>query len=194
MSGQFDTQQADMFKASTTLPLPSSKFSFPHMLVSIRSHHIAFKHWLDLAGRDRVDCDPEDYDIAALPSHALSALEADTFWCLSKLLDGIQDNYIFAQPGIHRQVARCQELCLRVDGANAKIMPDMYHNTDKLNSWNYSTTCETSSNGGRFVSSILVPLVSSPLLTSAAGQCCRSYVGHVHGRSDWLIDDRLAFC
>lgn len=62
------------------------------------------------------DCDPEDYDISALPPEALSALEADTFWCLSKLLDGIQDNYIYAQPGIHRQVARCQELCARVDG------------------------------------------------------------------------------
>lgn len=62
------------------------------------------------------DCDPEDYDISALPPEALLALEADTFWCLSKLLDGIQDNYIFAQPGIHRQVARCQELCARVDG------------------------------------------------------------------------------
>lgn len=62
------------------------------------------------------DCDPEDYDISVLPANALSALEADTFWCLSKLLDGIQDNYIFAQPGIHRQVARCQELCFRVDG------------------------------------------------------------------------------
>jgi len=63
-----------------------------------------------------IDCDPEDYDISALPPEALLALEADTFWCLSKLLDGIQDNYIFAQPGIHRQVARCQELCARVDG------------------------------------------------------------------------------
>ncbi|KAK9900627.1 RabGAP/TBC [Cystobasidium minutum MCA 4210] len=67
-----------------------------------------------------IDCDPEDYDISALPPEALLALEADTFWCLSKLLDGIQDNYIFAQPGIHRQVARCQELCARVDAPLAK--------------------------------------------------------------------------
>merc|ERR1712225_73133 len=67
-----------------------------------------------------IDCDPEDYDISALPAEVLSALEADTFWCLSKLLDGIQDNYIFAQPGIHRQVARCQELCARVDSPLAK--------------------------------------------------------------------------
>lgn len=69
----------------------------------------------DACAMVHTDCDPEDYDISALPSEVLSALEADTFWCLSKLLDGIQDNYIFAQPGIHRQVARCQELCARVD-------------------------------------------------------------------------------
>ena len=46
---------------------------------------------------------------------ALEALEADTFWCLSKLLDGIQDNYIFAQPGIQRQVRRMEKLVARID-------------------------------------------------------------------------------
>ena len=61
------------------------------------------------------DSDPELYDVSALPPSVLEALEADTFWCLSKLLDGIQDNYIFAQPGITRQVARMKELCSRVD-------------------------------------------------------------------------------
>lgn len=62
------------------------------------------------------DSDPESYDVSALPPSVLEALEADSFWCLSKLLDGIQDNYIFAQPGITRQVARMKELCARVDG------------------------------------------------------------------------------
>lgn len=64
----------------------------------------------------RSDSDPEEYDVSALPPSVLEALEADSFWCLSKLLDGIQDNYIFAQPGITRQVARMKELCARVDG------------------------------------------------------------------------------
>lgn len=50
-----------------------------------------------------------------MPPAVLEALEADCFWCLSKLLDGIQDNYIFAQPGIQRQVARMKSLCSRVD-------------------------------------------------------------------------------
>ena len=31
-------------------------------------------------------------------------VEADTFWCLTKLLDTIQDHFTFAQPGIQRQV------------------------------------------------------------------------------------------
>lgn len=59
--------------------------------------------------------DPEMYDVGLLPPQALEALEADTFWCLSKLLDGIQDNYIFAQPGIQRQVRRMAELVSRID-------------------------------------------------------------------------------
>lgn len=65
------------------------------------------------------ESDPELYDVALLPPHALEALEADSFWCLSKLLDGIQDNYIFAQPGIQRQVRRMSELVARIDGESS---------------------------------------------------------------------------
>ncbi|EJD50264.1 RabGAP/TBC [Auricularia subglabra TFB-10046 SS5] len=43
------------------------------------------------------DSDSEQLDPAALPASVISAVEADTFWCLSRLLDGIQDNYISAQ-------------------------------------------------------------------------------------------------
>ena len=42
-------------------------------------------------------------------------MEADSFWCLSRLLDGIQDNYISAQPGIQRSVKRMAELVSRID-------------------------------------------------------------------------------
>lgn len=62
-----------------------------------------------------ISFDVEQYDLALLPPPALEALEADTFWCLSKLLDGIQDNYIFAQPGIQRQVRRMGELVGRIN-------------------------------------------------------------------------------
>ncbi|KAJ3331865.1 GTPase-activating protein [Blyttiomyces sp. JEL0837] len=46
---------------------------------------------------------------------SLAEVEADTFWCLSKLLDGIQDNYTHEQPGIQRQIVRLQELINRID-------------------------------------------------------------------------------
>ncbi|PPR07708.1 hypothetical protein CVT26_003731 [Gymnopilus dilepis] len=62
-----------------------------------------------------IDSEPEDFDPSALPPHVLSAIEADSFWCLSRLLDGIQDNYIFAQPGIVRSVRRMAELVARID-------------------------------------------------------------------------------
>ncbi|GAA5963357.1 hypothetical protein JCM3765_006995 [Sporobolomyces pararoseus] len=67
-----------------------------------------------------IDSDPEEFDPSLLPVEALEALEADSFWCLSKLLDGIQDNYIFAQPGITRAVKKMELLCKRVDAPLAK--------------------------------------------------------------------------
>ncbi|KAJ7217767.1 rab-GTPase-TBC domain-containing protein [Mycena pura] len=62
-----------------------------------------------------IDSDPETFDPGTLPARALEAVEADSFWCLSRLLDGIQDNYIFAQPGIQRSVRRMAELVARID-------------------------------------------------------------------------------
>lgn len=62
-----------------------------------------------------IDSDPELFDPAYLPPNALNAVEADSFWCLSRLLDGIQDNYIHGQPGIHRGVKRIAELVARID-------------------------------------------------------------------------------
>lgn len=34
--------------------------------------------------------DMENFDVAALPLDSQRNIEADTFWCMSKLLDGIQ--------------------------------------------------------------------------------------------------------
>jgi hypothetical protein len=62
-----------------------------------------------------IDSDPEHFDTSLLPENILNAVEADSFWCLSRLLDGIQDNYISAQPGIHRSVKRMSELVARID-------------------------------------------------------------------------------
>lgn len=63
-------------------------------------------------------------DPGQLPRAVLDAVEADTFWCLTKLLDGIQDNYIVAQPGIHRQVAALRDLTTRIDAGLAKHFED----------------------------------------------------------------------
>ncbi|KAI8145440.1 rab-GTPase-TBC domain-containing protein [Fennellomyces sp. T-0311] len=62
-----------------------------------------------------IDDNPEEYDVSQLDPAVLSVIEADSFWCLSKLLDGIQDNYTFAQPGIQRQVATLKDLVSRID-------------------------------------------------------------------------------
>ena len=59
-------------------------------------------------------------DPGQLPKQVLDAVEADSFWCLTKLLDGIQDNYISHQPGIQRQVASLRDLTTRIDDALAK--------------------------------------------------------------------------
>lgn len=68
-----------------------------------------------------VDSDIErGMDPGQLPKAVLDAVEADSFWCLTKLLDGIQDNYIFAQPGIQRQVAALRDLTVRIDEPLAK--------------------------------------------------------------------------
>ncbi|KAL9711574.1 GTPase-activating protein [Leucoagaricus gongylophorus] len=62
-----------------------------------------------------IDSDPENFDPSVLPKDILNAIEADSFWCLSRLLDGIQDNYIFAQPGIVRSIKRMADLVSRID-------------------------------------------------------------------------------
>ncbi|XP_031834710.1 TBC1 domain family member 22 isoform X2 [Nomia melanderi] len=59
--------------------------------------------------------DLENYDVASLQKEQRDIIEADSFWCLSKFLDGIQDNYIFAQLGIQHKVIQLKELIQRID-------------------------------------------------------------------------------
>ncbi|KAJ6443359.1 formate dehydrogenase (NAD+) [Purpureocillium lavendulum] len=59
-------------------------------------------------------------DPGQLPKSVLDAVEADSFWCLTKLLDGIQDHYIVAQPGIQRQVGALRDLTARIDSTLSK--------------------------------------------------------------------------
>uniref|UniRef100_A0A8C0RZ64 TBC1 domain family member 22A n=1 Tax=Canis lupus familiaris TaxID=9615 RepID=A0A8C0RZ64_CANLF len=60
--------------------------------------------------------DVDAADISRVPAEVLRNVEADTYWCMSKLLDGIQDNYTFAQPGIQMKVKMLEELVSRIDG------------------------------------------------------------------------------
>jgi hypothetical protein len=56
-------------------------------------------------------------DVApAVPPAALEELEADVYWCLTKLLEGIQDHYTPSQPGIQRMIHQLRELVHRING------------------------------------------------------------------------------
>jgi len=59
--------------------------------------------------------DLDNHDVSSLVEEDRRNIEADSFWCLSKLLEGIQDNYTFAQPGIQNKVRQLKELIERVD-------------------------------------------------------------------------------
>ncbi|KAH8893378.1 RabGAP/TBC [Thozetella sp. PMI_491] len=77
--------------------------------------------WEVFLGTYITDPDVESgMDPGQLPKTVLDAVEADSFWCLTKLLDGIQDHYIVAQPGIQRQVAALRDLTARIDATLSK--------------------------------------------------------------------------
>lgn len=59
-----------------------------------------------------IDTNP---DIDALSTEQLESLEADSYWCFTKLLDSIQDNYTSNQPGIVRALDKLQELVRVID-------------------------------------------------------------------------------
>lgn len=72
----------------------------------------------------------EIFNIDELSKEQCNIIEADSFWCLSKFLDGIQDNYVFAQLGIQRKVNQLKELIQRVDNTLHKHL--IQHNVDYL--------------------------------------------------------------
>lgn len=59
--------------------------------------------------------DVEIYEVNTIAQSELDQIEADSYWCMSKLLDGIQDNYTFAQPGIQSKVNTLKILMQRVN-------------------------------------------------------------------------------
>ncbi|GMR49059.1 hypothetical protein PMAYCL1PPCAC_19254 [Pristionchus mayeri] len=57
------------------------------------------------------------FDVSQLDIETQQLVEADSFWCVSSLLDAVLDNYTFAQPGIQRKVLHLSYLMGRVDPA-----------------------------------------------------------------------------
>ena len=66
----------------------------------------------------------DTWSMSNLSAQDISNIEADCYWCLSKFLDGMQDHYTFAQPGIQRLVFRLKELVRRIDG-NVSLIPSI---------------------------------------------------------------------
>lgn len=79
---------------------------------------------------EHLEDDIESWHVDQLPQSTIYQVEADCFWCLSKLLDGIQDHYTFAQPGIQRLVFKLKELVRRIDEPMSKHMEE--HKLDFL--------------------------------------------------------------
>ena len=63
----------------------------------------------------------ESWDIETLSEETMYAVEADAYWMLCKMLDGIQDHYTNAQPGIQRTVFKLKEL-VRYDFSSAALL------------------------------------------------------------------------
>ena len=57
----------------------------------------------------------QNVDIENLPEKNLRQIEADSYWCMNKLLERIQENYVFSQPGIQRKVQSLEDLIKRID-------------------------------------------------------------------------------
>ncbi|GAA0162387.1 GTPase-activating protein [Lithospermum erythrorhizon] len=66
----------------------------------------------------------DGWSMSNLPQATILDVEADCYWCLSKLLDCMQDHYTFAQPGIQRLVFKLKELVRRIDEPVSKHMED----------------------------------------------------------------------
>lgn len=64
-----------------------------------------------------LDVDVETFDVSRLEDEMRNNIEADSYWCMSKFLDSIQVNYIFAQTGIQEKVKKLKELIERIDGS-----------------------------------------------------------------------------
>jgi hypothetical protein len=63
--------------------------------------------------------DMSTWSLDDFPEADILDIEADCYWCLCKLLDGIQDHYTYSQPGIQKTLFHVQELVARVEEPTA---------------------------------------------------------------------------
>lgn len=68
-----------------------------------------------LADSNLLSYNLDNFDPALLSDRVSAIIEADTYWCLSRLLENITDNYIHEQPGIIRQVGDLRNLISKID-------------------------------------------------------------------------------
>mmetsp|Transcript_8872 Transcript_8872/g.15925 ORF Transcript_8872/g.15925 Transcript_8872/m.15925 type:complete len:416 (+) Transcript_8872:79-1326(+) len=69
----------------------------------------------DLAGSNSIDGLDAAY-LSNLDEERLEVVEADCFWCLSKVLSEKLDHYTHGQPGVQRMVQRYRDVLRRIDG------------------------------------------------------------------------------
>lgn len=67
----------------------------------------------------KMDRQMDQWSLDGVTDDELLDAEADCYWCLCKLLDGIQDHYTYAQPGIQKTLFHVQELVSRVESSTA---------------------------------------------------------------------------
>eukprot|EP01147_Barroeca_monosierra_P003331 gene3331-8260_t len=72
-----------------------------------------------------LDCDFAECDASTVPQPLLDDVEADCFWCLSKLLDGIQDNYTSMQPGITQKLQVLDKIIERIENKLYRHLQEM---------------------------------------------------------------------
>merc|ERR550537_147644 len=68
------------------------------------------------------DLDPSLVD--KLGEDTLAELEADCYWCITKILADIVDHYTHGQPGIQRMVHRLKDIILRIDAPLAEHLEE----------------------------------------------------------------------
>ena len=54
-------------------------------------------------------------DVETVDVNVLTHVEADCYWCFTKLVDSIQDHYVVSQPGIQRMVYKLECVVERID-------------------------------------------------------------------------------